>query len=448
MSRRDLERINFLKSEIKRLIEQVIILKRQDQDIKPTVRQIWELSKEKFILETKANKSLKVYEGIIFTVGTTPQPLILNILANKPKAVYFIYTDLSESFINIIMEETKLNETQTQKGRMPNNSIIALFRLIKRGLYFLNEEKGIALEKIAIDPTGGTKVMSAGCGLATSILDLDILYVGNEKYNTALRRPEPGSEILENFPNPKKILMNDKLIEDMEVSRSKVLQISQYFKDITNTHIIYLALKTGILLSQISYIESHELDENVFAGFVSGLSEFTKEVAKNLGKSQSSISHNKPNSMDCYGFKMTIFNGEYIRLIVISNESVGNLMGEKLYKFLDEYENFHIDDLRVFTGVIDNFSDFPEKMKEMLAIDLNEKCILNKNKIYQYQKNPTIIYVLNDWYEKIRATSALTSFYPVTIPNVLMRELGIDEKEARYWTYDLFKEKMIIPIEE
>jgi len=44
----------------------------------------------------------------------------------------------------------------------------------------------------------------------------------------------------------------------------------------------------------------------------------------------------------------------------------------------------------------------------------------------------------------MKIKSEFTSFYPLMVPKILMRELGMNKKEARYWTYDLFKNKMFI----
>ncbi len=206
---------------------------------------------------------------------------------------------------------------------MPKDSIVALFRLVKKGMLFLKEDKGIEKERIGLDPTGGTKVMSVGSGLATSILDVDILYVNNDKYNEVLRRPEPGSEQLINFESPKYILVNDKLIEDVEISRKRMAQVSEYFKDVTTTHIIYLALKSGDLLSKIDYLDNHKLKEDLFSGYISVLNDHGKEYSEGLGI-QSARSNKKPThfSVDYERFKVNVFNGKFARLIFITDSSI------------------------------------------------------------------------------------------------------------------------------
>jgi len=178
--------------------------------------EIWELSKKKFIQESKIKierNEIKDYEGLIFTVGFSPEPIILSILAVQPQAVFFIYTRESEKVLDQIIEETELRPIAYRRGLIPKDSASEAYNLIKKSLEFLESEKNIKRDKIALDPTGGTKMMSVGCGIATTIFNLDLLYINNKRYNQYLRRPEPGSEILINVPNPFDIYQDDKLIE-------------------------------------------------------------------------------------------------------------------------------------------------------------------------------------------------------------------------------------------
>jgi len=210
--------VNNIYSEISELVNKISNLAQKeisDSERNSILKEIWEKSKKKFILETQNNKNLKQYDGIIFTVGLSPEPIILNILANNPKAVFFIYTKKSEEILDKIMDETELKPTQYKREMMSRDSAADSYKLVKKGLNFLLEEKSIEKDKIALDPTGGTKIMSVGCGIAASIFNLDILYVNNKKYNIKLRRPEPGSEQLINVPNPFDIFQDDKLIEGL-----------------------------------------------------------------------------------------------------------------------------------------------------------------------------------------------------------------------------------------
>ncbi|MHA1325159.1 MAG: hypothetical protein ACTSRL_20395, partial [Candidatus Helarchaeota archaeon] len=70
---------------------------------------IWEKSKEKFrrAIEVKLkNKEVKPYRGIIFTIGFSKEPIILNILGFRPDFCYFIHSRQSEKVIDSIIAET------------------------------------------------------------------------------------------------------------------------------------------------------------------------------------------------------------------------------------------------------------------------------------------------------------------------------------------------------
>ncbi len=443
MSKDFKEKIEMLNSEIENWLNFISNEKKPKERLKPIEDKVWELSKEKFILQTRLNRNFKKYKGIIFTVGFTPEPIILNILANDPQAVYFINTKESVKYIDRIIEETNLKPSQYMRGTMPKDSVLASFRLVKQGLHYLIEEKGINKNDISLDPTGGTKIMSVGCGLATSIMDLDILYISNDKYNSILRRPEPGSEKLKNIHDLKNILLGDKLIEDINISKNSINKISQYFKNITDTHIVLLMKKTGEHLSDIRFLNSHNLEGDIFSGLVTAINNLGEEVGKQIGFPQSDI--NTPElTFNFKEFKLNVMNGEFIRIVIISNDKIGELMREKSLELIDEYEEIHMIDLKNFNMEITKFNDFPAMTKEKLDLRLNEKSKLNIDQLYKYDKNTMIIYIFKKWYEKMKIKSEFTSFYPVMVPKILMRELGMKKKEARYWTYDLFKNNVFI----
>ncbi|MHA1150834.1 MAG: hypothetical protein ACTSR8_21650 [Promethearchaeota archaeon] len=194
-------------------------------------QELWELSKKLFILKANNDPEFKKYRGIIFTVGFSPEPIILNILASEPEFIYFIYTEKSERYIDVVIEETKIKPSQYQKALIPRDSAADSYRLVKKGLNFFIEEKGIKKEDIALDPTGGTKIMSVGCGIASSIFDLNILYINNERYNPVLRRPEPGSEVLVRVPNPFDIYQDDKIYDGLKYLNSLNFSLA---KDVFN----------------------------------------------------------------------------------------------------------------------------------------------------------------------------------------------------------------------
>ena len=67
------------------------VMRKDWEDFNYVTNEIWELSKQKYLLKSKLDPGLQNYEGLIFTVGKTSKPIILNILASEPKYVFFIY---------------------------------------------------------------------------------------------------------------------------------------------------------------------------------------------------------------------------------------------------------------------------------------------------------------------------------------------------------------------
>jgi hypothetical protein len=167
--------------------------------------ELWNLSKDIFITKTKLNGSFQQYSGLIFTIGFSPEPIILTIESQDPEAVFFIYTKESEEVLNRIITETRLAPHQYKREIMKKSSFEYSVDLIGVGVAYLNKEKDIKIGQIGLDITGGTKIMSMACGLASFSLGPDgpdILYVDHEKYDTSLRRPVPGTEYLVIIKNP------------------------------------------------------------------------------------------------------------------------------------------------------------------------------------------------------------------------------------------------------
>ncbi len=85
------------------------------------------------------------------------------------------------------MEETDLKPSSFHKETLKKNA--ATYDAVKKGLKYLELEKKLKPEEIALDPTGGTKAISVSCGIATNSYDIYLLYVDNTDYDTELRRP-------------------------------------------------------------------------------------------------------------------------------------------------------------------------------------------------------------------------------------------------------------------
>lgn len=151
---------------------------------------------KKFVVIREQEKYPEPYRYLILTVGLSPEPIILSILTLRPEYICLLYTEQSKRFLDQILEECNLKVSQVELCQIQETNLPHIYRSV-RGIY----EKWGHPDRIAVDPTGGTKAMVAGCALAGSMLGATLVYV-NSNYIGHLRKPEPGSEQLITLDNP------------------------------------------------------------------------------------------------------------------------------------------------------------------------------------------------------------------------------------------------------
>lgn len=147
-----------------------------------------------------ARNKKKVFEKVdylIMSVGTSYEPLVLNIALLKPYKILFLYTEKSEVIIDKILEHCDLTSSQIQKVLVDEINPLDMYRQIK-DVYL----KWKMPKKIYIDFTGGTKAMSAAAAMVGAVIDIQLIYVGSSEYLTDFRKPNPGSEELFYINNP------------------------------------------------------------------------------------------------------------------------------------------------------------------------------------------------------------------------------------------------------
>lgn len=171
---------------------------------------------EKVFIENNKHKVKEDVEYMIMSVGTSYEPIVLNIQLMKPKKVLFLYTSQSEKVLNRIVKYCKLDITQVYKSRVNETEPMDIYREIKRAYVEWGRP-----EKMYIDFTGGTKAMSAAAAMAGSIVKVQLVYVGTNDYLVDFRKPNPGSETLYYIANPLEIF------GDFEIEKALVL-FSQY----------------------------------------------------------------------------------------------------------------------------------------------------------------------------------------------------------------------------
>lgn len=175
-----------------------------DEHIFPFVKEVF-LSKPK-------NRSEKQYDALILTVGLSPEPLILSILATKPNRVGLLYTTETEKFLPRIQKETGLTLDQLDKREIDGSNVIEMYEAIMA--LYTDWSNPV---NIAVDITGGKKSMVSGAAMAGAVLGADIYYIDTDSFNRELNKPEPGSEYLNLLDNPYIVF------GDLEVSKAKDL---------------------------------------------------------------------------------------------------------------------------------------------------------------------------------------------------------------------------------
>ena len=151
-------------------------------------------------------------EYLIMSVGTSFEPLVLNISLMKPKRILFLYTDISEKTLAKIVDYCRLAADQYEKSRVDESDPLTIYREIKESYLVWGKPA-----RIYIDFTGGTKSMAAAAAMAGALIDVQLVYVGSDDYLTDFRKPNPGSEQLLYIDNPISVF------GDLEIGKAMTL---------------------------------------------------------------------------------------------------------------------------------------------------------------------------------------------------------------------------------
>ncbi len=139
----------------------------------------------------------KKYDYLISLVGFSERPVILSILAAKPKNVLFLYTEETKNKIPLISERIKMSSfhLQIEKAKIGASSEREIHQAIKK--YAADKEKS----RILIDITGGKKSMIGAAAQTALLLKVDAGYIDGE-YVHDLRQPRPGTEYFRILEKP------------------------------------------------------------------------------------------------------------------------------------------------------------------------------------------------------------------------------------------------------
>ncbi len=158
-------------------------------------------------------KVTREYDGLILSLGESYQPLVLSIATLKPERVFFLVTEKSRRYLDVVVELTGLKPSQYDYAEVDKDNPLQIYQAIKE-IY----RRWGRPSSIALDFTGGTKAMSGGSAMAGGMIGADMVYIASSRYLSDLRIPYPGSEHLEFIPNPYQVfgdLEEEKALELM-----------------------------------------------------------------------------------------------------------------------------------------------------------------------------------------------------------------------------------------
>jgi CRISPR-associated protein (TIGR02710 family) len=186
---------------------------------------VWPLVKAKFVRE---NSGFPPPGVLIQLVGTSPDPLILSVLALRPKRVHFVCSAKSEEELDRVVAETALPPSAWAKSVLTGLDARETYREVKRQLDAHQEWA------LALDITGGKKAMVAGAALSGFLSNVPCYYVDNTRYDTDLRKPAPGTEFLAKLQNPYEVFgcvdegNADKLVGSGDFAGAKLIYDSLF----------------------------------------------------------------------------------------------------------------------------------------------------------------------------------------------------------------------------
>lgn len=134
-------------------------------------------------------------EVLISMLGFSPEPIILTAKAINPLKHYIVTTELKDEVINKVEE---FIENDFSIITLKDTSFSTIYKSLKEILYELGTPK------IVLDITGGKKSMVSAASIFGKDYRCKITYVDFEEYIKELRKPMPGSEILNIVYNPEK----------------------------------------------------------------------------------------------------------------------------------------------------------------------------------------------------------------------------------------------------
>lgn len=157
---------------------------------------LMKLIEEEYI-RTNKYKVPESVDFLVMSVGTSYEPVILNIRLLKPKKILFLYTEKSKHVLDKVVRYCNLDMESYDMSKVSETNPLEIYREIKKSYLVWKRP-----EKMYIDFTGGTKAMSVAAAMAGAMIHVQLLYLGSSDYLADFRKPNPGSETLFYIINP------------------------------------------------------------------------------------------------------------------------------------------------------------------------------------------------------------------------------------------------------
>ena len=132
----------------------------------------------------------------------------------------------------------------------------------------------------------------------------------------------------------------------------------------------------------------------------------------------------------------------FIRMGIVSDNTLGELIIEKAFRVVDKYENIHYEKLKYFNGGLTPYRDFPQFIDGEFDLSLNRKSTIDVDNFVKSKCLRSIKPILR------KLLDSNEVFYPAKLWDVFMRDAQLSKKDAIYYTYEIFQEKVFYSIED
>jgi Csm6 6H domain len=139
------------------------------------------------------------YDGLISLLGFTPDTVVLAYRFATPKTLVVLHSEATNKFLDDVVDYSGIAASAFFHEPFDEHSSVDIFHALERAL-----KRFPKTAKIAIELTGGKKIMGGALAVAAGILNIDLLYIDYTQYNSTYRKPPPASTYIHLVENPVK----------------------------------------------------------------------------------------------------------------------------------------------------------------------------------------------------------------------------------------------------